>query len=55
MPQHSKPADCRQNAEIRDVRNLVDWKHVELAADFVRLHGAGTKITLNGIAQGFRC
>ena len=41
------------DADIRAARSHVDWKQVELAPQYVRLHGEGTKITLNGIAQGF--
>ncbi len=43
------PAD----AEIREARALVDWRQVEVSANRIQLLGHGTKITLNGIAQGF--
>jgi len=31
----------------------VDWRRVEVSAERMRLHGEGTAMTLNGIAQGF--
>jgi len=31
----------------------VDWRHVEVTARRIRLHGPNTAVTLNGIAQGF--
>lgn len=39
--------------EIATAQASVDWRRVEVADDFVALHGASTKVTLNGIAQGF--
>jgi len=41
------------DAEVDVARRLVDWQRVELGSDHIRLRGDGTKITLNGIAQGF--
>lgn len=40
-------------ADILAARQLVDWRRVEVGSDRIRLHGEGTMITLNGIAQGF--
>jgi thiamine biosynthesis lipoprotein len=39
--------------EIAAAQALVDWRRVEMAAGTIRLHGSGTAVTLNGIAQGF--
>ncbi|MDB5338349.1 MAG: ApbE family lipoprotein [Planctomycetaceae bacterium] len=39
--------------EVAAARERVDWKAVEVTARSVRLHGPGTQITLNGIAQGY--
>lgn len=38
---------------IEAVRKCVDWRRVNVSRDLVRLHGKGTAITLNGIAQGY--
>jgi thiamine biosynthesis lipoprotein len=38
---------------VEAARRNVDWRQVETAADRVRLRGADTAVTLNGIAQGF--
>jgi len=38
---------------IEAVRSRVDWRRVEVSPEQVRLHGRGTAVTLNGIAQGF--
>jgi thiamine biosynthesis lipoprotein len=40
-------------AEIAAARGRVDWRHVEITPQSIRLHGEGTAITLNGIAQGY--
>ncbi len=40
-------------AAIEDARAKVDWRRVEVLPAAIRLHGRGTAITLNGIAQGF--
>ncbi|QDU95926.1 FAD:protein FMN transferase [Lignipirellula cremea] len=39
--------------EVAAARRQVDWRRVETTAARIRLHGQGTQITLNGIAQGF--
>jgi len=39
--------------EVAVARGRVNWNRVECVAHQVRLSGKGTKITLNGIAQGF--
>jgi thiamine biosynthesis lipoprotein len=41
------------DADACAARALVDWRRVEVTPQRVRLHGEGTMITLNGIAQGF--
>ncbi len=41
------------NEAIAEARARVDWRRVETSEKQVRLRGAGTQITLNGIAQGF--
>lgn len=41
------------HADIQAARAKVDWRRVEVAVDAVRLHGDGTAVTLNGLAQGF--
>lgn len=38
---------------IADARQKVNWKHVKTNASGIRLAGRDTKITLNGIAQGY--
>lgn len=38
---------------LEAARRRVDWRRVEVSARRVRLHGRGTAVTLNGIAQGF--
>jgi thiamine biosynthesis lipoprotein len=38
---------------IARARGRVDWQRVEFTAGRIRLRGAGTAVTLNGIAQGF--
>ncbi len=40
-------------AAIEQVRRRVDWRRVEITSRRIRLRGAGTAVTLNGIAQGF--
>lgn len=40
-------------AEVIQARALVDWQRVKLTPERVQLDGAGTAVTLNGIAQGF--
>ncbi|HZN35777.1 MAG TPA: FAD:protein FMN transferase [Pirellulaceae bacterium] len=40
-------------AEVAAARSRVDWRQIEIAERRVRLLRPGTKITLNGIAQGF--
>jgi thiamine biosynthesis lipoprotein len=39
--------------EVAAARHSVDWRRVDVSDRCVRLHGEGTAITLNGIAQGF--
>jgi thiamine biosynthesis lipoprotein len=39
--------------EIRVAKEKVGWQKVEVGADRIQLHGKGTAITLNAIAQGF--
>ena len=39
--------------EVALAQRAVDWRRVEVSTGQVRLHGSGTAITLNGIAQGF--
>jgi thiamine biosynthesis lipoprotein len=41
------------DAELAAARSRVDWRRVEITPRLIRLHGAGTAITLNGLAQGF--
>ncbi len=48
-----KDGQLPSDAQVEAARGLVDWRRVERSSDHVRLRGAGTKITLNGIAQGF--
>ena len=38
---------------IRQAREAVDWRRVQIESDRIQLTGKGTAITLNGIAQGF--
>ncbi|MDZ4401857.1 FAD:protein FMN transferase [Prosthecobacter sp.] len=40
-------------AEVIQARALVDWRRVKITPSRLQLDGAGTAITLNGIAQGF--
>ena len=40
-------------AAIRATQTKVDWRRVEVSPQQVLLHGDGTAVTLNGIAQGF--
>ncbi|MHC4176315.1 MAG: FAD:protein FMN transferase [Planctomycetota bacterium] len=40
-------------AAVRATRAKVDWRRVEISRQGIRLHGDGTAVTLNGIAQGF--
>lgn len=49
---------ARQNrspsaSEISTVRELVDWRHLEIAKGLIRLNRPGMAVTLNGIAQGY--
>lgn len=39
--------------ELAAARAKVDWRRVEIKGRQVRLHGEGTALTFNGIAQGF--
>ncbi len=39
--------------DIEAARRKVDWRQVEVSPAAIRLHGEGTAVTLNGIAQGF--
>jgi thiamine biosynthesis lipoprotein len=41
------------NEEIGEATARVDWRRIEISPDEIRLRGEGTRITLNGIAQGF--
>lgn len=38
---------------IAEARAKVDWRRVEINEDRLALHGEGTQVTLNGIAQGY--
>lgn len=40
-------------AAVEEARAKVDWRRVEILPTAIQLHGRGTAITLNGIAQGF--
>jgi thiamine biosynthesis lipoprotein len=40
-------------AAVEAARAKVDWRRVEILPAEIRLHGSGTAVTLNGIAQGF--
>ncbi|NQT35955.1 MAG: FAD:protein FMN transferase [Planctomycetes bacterium] len=40
-------------AAVEDARRRVDWRRIEIADGEIRLHGRGTAITLNGVAQGY--
>lgn len=40
-------------SEIAEARARVDWRAIEVTSQTVRLHGRGTQITLNGLAQGY--
>lgn len=42
-----------REAEVMQARALVDWQRVKITPERLQLDGAGTAITLNGIAQGF--
>ncbi len=42
-----------EEKELSEARGRVDWRRVEVSGESVVLHGDGTEITLNGIAQGF--
>ncbi len=42
-----------EEAAVRAALGMVDWRRVEISRRRIRLHGEGTAITLNGIAQGF--
>lgn len=39
--------------EVSRARSRVDWRRVEVTAERVVLHGEGTAITINSMAQGF--
>lgn len=39
--------------ELSAAREAVDWRRVEISAKGIAFRGAGTAVTLNGIAQGF--
>ncbi|MFO0883161.1 MAG: FAD:protein FMN transferase [Pirellulales bacterium] len=41
------------NLAIADARQKVNWRHVKASEGGIRLAGRDTKITLNGIAQGY--
>ena len=51
--QAQKASQLPSNGDVERVRSQVDWKRVKLSRSAVRLDGDGTKITLNGLAQGF--
>ena len=38
---------------LQAVLATVDWRRIEIRPDRVRINGQGTRITLNGIAQGY--
>lgn len=40
-------------AALRAALEVIDWRRVELTARRIEFRGAGTAVTLNGIAQGF--
>ena len=40
-------------SEIDAAREKIDWRRVEISPRRIQLRGAGTQVTLNGIAQGY--
>jgi thiamine biosynthesis lipoprotein len=50
---HNEAGTLPSEAEIAAVLKRVGWQRVEFNRERVVLNGAGTEITLNGIAQGF--
>lgn len=48
-----KAGGLPDRAAVELARRQVDWRQVEIRPDRISLHGRGTAITLNGIAQGF--
>ena len=52
--QHARARNTLPTAEEIDrAKQLVSYRHVEITESVIRLHGRGTSVTLNGIAQGF--
>ncbi len=50
----SHQAGCRPTADqIEAAVQKVDWRRIEISPRRIALHGEGTAVTLNGIAQGF--
>ena len=50
---NSKSRGIPEDSAIDRTRQQVDWRRVEISPQRIQLRGAGTAITLNGIAQGF--
>ncbi len=53
---YSEAKQAGRRPDVSAVRNAianVDWRRVEVAPERIRIHGEGTAVTLNGIAQGF--
>lgn len=50
---HAKAGSIPDGKALRDACSKVGWRRVRVAAPEVRLDGGGTRITLNGIAQGY--
>lgn len=40
-------------SEIEQAKARVDWRRIQVSSNRITLHGDGTAVTLNGIAQGF--
>lgn len=50
---HANRGTLPTDTEIQEALSRIGWQRVQLEDSAVRLKGAGTQITLNGIAQGF--
>jgi len=51
----NKGSKSPSESEIHAALAQVDWKQVDITSNLLRLKGADTEITLNGIAQGYAC
>jgi thiamine biosynthesis lipoprotein len=49
---HKQAGTLPEDAAIARTRRSVDWRRVEVTDELIRLRGEGTRITLNGMAQG---